>query len=150
MCPSCNSDATAVIESRKCSNGSQRRRHVCHACGHRWTTHKGLPPGHRGGYPPKITPDQVRFILLSTDPLRVIAEHIGRSVEAVRQVRVNITHRNIHPEIQRPGQPRPKPLPTDGPTCYQCQHWVDRCTFGYPDPLEEGPGFASDCSMFTP
>ena len=149
MCPSCNSDATALIESRKCSNGSQRHRHECHACGHRWTTHKGAPPGHCG-FPPKITPDQVRHILLSTDSLRVIAKQIGCSVEAVRQVRVNITHRNIHPEIQRPGQPRPKPLLTDSPTCYQCQHWADRCTFGYPDPMEEGPGFASDCSMFTP
>jgi len=146
MCPSCDSDATKVIESRKTINGSQRRRHKCHACGHRWTTHDGGPPGPAGGHPPKITPDQVREILLSTESLGVLALRFGCARETVRQIRVNITHRRVHPEIQRQGAP----VGADGLSCYQCQHWADRCTFGYPDPVVEGPGFASDCSMYEP
>lgn len=150
MCPSCNSDATKVIESRKTINGSQRRRHKCQACDFRWTTHDGVAPGHAGGYPPKITPDQVRMILLSTEPLSVLALRIGCARETVRQVRANITHRHVHPEIQRQGQPQVAPVVADGLSCYQCQHWADRCTFGYPDPVVEGPSFASDCSMYEP
>ena len=162
MCPRCNSSATAVIESRKCSNGSQRRRHMCHACGHRWTLHLGPPPGHRGGLRkgqlpaqrPTMTPDEVRFILLSPDSTRAVAKQIGRSCEAVRQVRANLIHKTVHPKIQRIqrvqhwNRPPVKPPAADGPTCDSCVHWADRCTFGYPDPLLEGLGFAADCSMY--
>lgn len=164
MCPSCSSEDTAVIESRKVSNGSQRRRHKCHVCGHRWTTYKGAPPGHCGGLrkgqviarQPELTADEVRMILISTESTRTLARQLGRSAEAIRQVRANIIHKQVHPTLQRvqhterSNRVAAKPQIVDGPSCYQCQHWAERCTFGYPDPVEEGPGFAADCSMYEP
>lgn len=35
-------------------------------------------------------------------------------------------------------------------SCLECQHWNDRCTMGFPDPEEEGPGAAQWCSCFAP
>ena len=42
-------------------------------------------------------------------------------------------------------------LPTSGPSCHSCQHWheTQRCDLGLPDPLQEGPQFAADCSLFA-
>lgn len=42
-CPHCSGPGR-VIESKRCRNGSNRRRHECKDCGNRWTTHKGEPP----------------------------------------------------------------------------------------------------------
>ena len=42
-CPECNSRGTQVLDSRHstCSKGPRRRRRrLCRACGHRWTTHE--------------------------------------------------------------------------------------------------------------
>lgn len=164
MCPRCSSDATEVIESRKVSNGSRRRRHKCHICDFRWTTYDGPPPGHRGGLskgqrvarPPELTPDEVRMILLSVESTRTLGRQLGRSAEAIRQVRAGLIHQQVHPTLERTQRTQQltrsptKSLLSEGPSCHLCQHWADRCTFGYPDPIEEGPGFASDCSMYEP
>lgn len=164
MCPRCSSDTTEVLESRKVSNGSRRRRHRCHTCDFRWTAYDGPPPGHCGGLRkgqhvaqlPELTPDEVRMILLSPESTRTLGRQLGRSAESIRQIRAGLTYKRVHPTLERTQRtqqlPRSsaKPLPIDGPNCHLCQHWADRCTFGYPDPIEEGPGFASDCSMYTP
>jgi hypothetical protein len=42
----------------------------------------------------------------------------------------------------------PPPEP-DELSCYRCKLWNgEECRMGFPDPIEEGPGFARDCSLF--
>jgi transposase-like protein len=156
-CQNCHSTDTEVLESRKNSTG-RRRRHACKACGFRWTSYDGEPPGRRGGAPkgkpmtqrPPLTAAEVKQILLSQQGHRTLALAMGRSPETVRQVRLGIIRANVHPEIARWQKPAPKPKPGEGPSCYACQHWNERCTMGYPDPLEEGPAFAADCAIYAP
>jgi hypothetical protein len=94
----------------------------------------------------KLTPKEIRIILLDKRPHRAVARELGRSVEGIRQIRFGAIHAQVHPEIPRWEQPI-VPVASDA-SCYKCQHWAQRCTFDYPDPLEEGPGFANDCAMY--
>lgn len=56
-CPTCDSTATRVLESKKTNTGGKRRRHECKACGHRWTSWEGDRPLRHGaarwGYKPE-------------------------------------------------------------------------------------------------
>lgn len=150
MCPACSSDDTCVIESRITAAGNRRRRHECNACHHRWTTllHGVAPPRPSQLEKTKLTATQIRAILLDKRPHRTVAREFDRSYEAIRQIRFGAIHAHIHPEISRWEQPI-VPVVSDA-SCYKCQHWAQRCTFDYPDPLEEGPGFANDCAMYEP
>jgi hypothetical protein len=157
-CPHCNSDCTSVLETKKVRNGTRRRRHECNVCAHRWTSWDGPLPGHGGGNSsgnpvsrkPPIERDQIREILLSTESNHAIARRLNRSPETVRQIRLGIIHASVHPEIARRDKPAPIPKSSDGPSCYGCTHWSDRCGFGFPDPQIEGPAFAADCDLYAP
>jgi hypothetical protein len=36
------------------------------------------------------------------------------------------------------------------PSCERCREWRgERCSLGFPDPIEEGPGFARDCNLYV-
>lgn len=159
-CPICSSTSAKLIESKLLVSGQRRRRRECHRCQHRWTTWEQVGPPRPKPPPrprkppappqPQLTPDQVRQILTDQRPHKTMARAIGRSREAIRQVRHGIIHAAVHPDIKRwDRQPPPEPA-VAGITCQQCQHWADRCTFGYPDPLIEGLTFAQDCIMYTP
>ena len=119
-CPSCSSSHTRVIETRVLHNGGRRRRHLCYACKHRWTTWHGerLRPGRMphaqgaNGNKPPLTEDKVRLIFTS----EISAIKLGRQL-----------------------------------SCHDCQHWRGKsCGMGFPDPVEEGPKFAVDCSLYEP
>ena len=162
-CPECGSSHTEVIESRLCTNGTRRRRHACRHCGKRWTAWDGARPslseiGKTKARRPmrrQVTPltaEQVREALLARDVSHTaMGRRLGRSGEAIRQLRIGATHGNFHPEIAR-WQPMPalaSVATISGPNCFACAHWNDRCAFGFPDPLEEGPGFAADCDLYA-
>jgi len=95
-----------------------------------------------------MTAKEIRKILLDRRSNHAVARDLDRSAESIRQVRLGIIRANVHPEIPRWNQPQTPA--TSGSSCYRCQHWRDHCTFGYPDPLEEGPTFAQDCAMYSP
>lgn len=153
-CKACSSSHTEVLESRMCANGTRRRRFNCQSCGHRWTHHDGPKPKtgaqpgsnyFKKGQAP-LTEDQVRMILERRDLTnKALADQLGRSSEAIRQVRIGKTYRDVLPDM-----PRMIPLRSGGVTCYTCEHWRGDCTMGFPDPLEEGPGFARDCDFYAP
>jgi len=156
ICAACNSSETSVIESRPCHNGTRRRRHRCLSCGYRWTAWDGARPpkgrlvGSRGTGPRRgrpTTSDEVKRILLA--PLSVtnaqLAREMGFSGEWIRMVRVGLTHTNIHPELERR---KPAIGEAKGRSCYNCANWSAGCGFGFPDPMEEGPGYAQDCDLF--
>lgn len=155
-CPSCESSHTRVIETRPLQDGGRRRRHHCHVCEHRWTTWSGEPPkqGRRPGAKPgrsnkpPLTEDEVRLVLTSPLSSVKLARQLGRSKEAIAAIRRGDIHANTLPELPRRQVQR---RPADGPSCRGCAHWTgDSCGMGFPDPLEEGPAFAADCSLYEP
>jgi hypothetical protein len=155
-CPSCSSSHTRVIETRKLNNGGRRRRHHCHVCFHRWTTWacerppQGRLPNARKGYrtKPPLTEDEVRLVLTSPLSSNKLARELGRSKEAIAAIRRGTLHARTLPDLPRRQAMR---RPSSGPSCHACEHWRnDRCGMGFPDPLEEGPAFAADCSLYEP
>ena len=143
-CPECHC-SSEVLKTSRCSNGTRRRRHECSSCRHRWTTHDGEPPGHRGGRRPgtgssyrRLVPEEVRRILEADGSLRQIARQVGRSVPTVAAVVSGQRYAEWCPEL-----PRRVSL-----SCLQCQHWAGRCRLGFPDPDEEGPSAAAWCNSY--
>ena len=148
FCPECLGPGP-VRRTERCSNGAIRRRHQCQSCGYRWTTHEGEPPGRRGGWPAgaswgdrprNLSAAEVKCILTSEGSIRQIARAVGRSHPAVAAVVMGRTHADLFPHLPR----------RTSASCLQCGHWRGRCNLGFPDPLEEGPGFAADCSSYLP
>jgi hypothetical protein len=155
ICPECGSAQTAVRSTRLLSDGvRRRRRHHCLApeCLHRWTTYEGGVPGPPRRYSydrdqPLLTDVDVRLILETRESHSAMARRFGRSREAIRQIRTGRLYRHLAPEIPRweAGAGRA--------SCYRCRYWegvadAGCCGFGFPDPIEEGPSFARDCSSF--
>jgi len=153
-CPACSSSHTRVILTRLLYNGTRRRRHQCHDCGYRWTTWLGdrPPPGRlpaarggNGGNKPPLTESAVRLVLTSPLSASQLAPQVGRSKEAVAAIRRGTIHRNTLPELPR-WAARYRTI-----SCHDCRHWShDSCGMGFPDPIDEGPAFAADCSVFQP
>lgn len=161
ICPTCDSTLADVLESRKLTNGTRRRRYVCQACGHRWTVWDGDRPERKGAMLPRrqaakrntrppLTDEQVRCVLIRVDlSHRDVAELIDVPADTVRAIRAGRLYRNIHPELMRRNDTRPRPAVV-GPSCERCANWTGSgCNFGFPDPLLEGPGFASDCDLYS-
>lgn len=150
-CGKCSSENTKVIESRVCLNGSRRRRVWCRDCGYRWTVWDGERPqpgrvrharGGNGGNKPPLSEDDVRLILTSRLTAVEIGRQVGRSPQAITAIRRGLIHKNTAPEI-------PRWRVAGGMLCTDCQHWCgNHCGMGFPDPIEEGPGFAEDCSLY--
>lgn len=155
-CSNCNSSLTEVIESRLCSNSTRRRRHCCLNCGYRWTSWDGPRPEpgkhatvrrrqtvHR---PDRLTDDQVRLILERRDlSAKGLAKELGRTRQAICQIRRGDTYRDVLPEVPRWDNSNLQVV-----SCHNCIHWRNRCGMDFPDPIEEGPGFAVDCSFYKP
>lgn len=100
-------------------------------------------PDARNNY---LSPTQVRRVLLSPLSGKAIAAKLGISRQAVSLIRTGRSHADLFPDL-----PRQKPRSRRGPSCHDCRHWdIDCCDLALPDPIEEGPGFASDCSLFAP
>jgi transposase-like protein len=155
-CPSCSSSHTRVIETRPVRTGGRRRRHLCHNCQHRWTTWAGERPP-QGRVPnackgrrtkPPLTEDEVRLVLTSPLSSVKLARELGCSKEAVAAIRRGALHARTLPELpRRQTERRADPELS----CHACAHWrSSSCGMGFPDPLDEGPAFAADCSLYEP
>lgn len=94
-----------------------------------------------------LSDDQVLLALTSLDKNHsVMARELGISVSALRKLRLGDSYKNIHPEVPRWNEHKFEK------TCNQCHNWSvvnSICNMGYPDPVEEGIGFAVECLMFT-
>lgn len=94
-----------------------------------------------------LTDDQVWLIL--TNPQRSLNDLAGEcqtNRETVRHVRIGLAYLDVHPQLPRQTT---KPRETPEVSCLRCRSWVGgECSFGFPDPIEEGPDFAADCDLF--
>jgi len=150
-CLTCGSTNTATIRSRINSGGDRWRLIRCHDCP-ACSEYIGDQPRNLSA--PPLRPfyrhsDAVlRRMLMTRCSNAAMAQELGCSSELVRQIRKGILHRNRVPEVPRWGSDAPPPI-VDGPSCLSCQHWGgEQCSMGFPDPEEEGTGFARDCSLF--
>jgi hypothetical protein len=102
-----------------------------------------MPIGHRHTFR-RITPEEVRQVLLHGGSIRKIAADLGRSHSSVHAILNGRIYADLFPELPRrktPGQL----------SCLQCEHYRGRrCGMGHPDMELEGPSFANDCSTFLP
>jgi hypothetical protein len=96
-----------------------------------------------------MTPDQVKVALESYGlSHHKMAKVLGCSREAVRSVRIGKSFRDVHPDLPRWHTVR---APTAEYSCALCQHWrSDECDLGFPDPKEDGHGFAHECINYSP
>ena len=148
-CPRCSSTATQVIETRLRFDGTRRRRHECKACFHRWTWIEAPITLRRGGNPAKrgypVTADEIALILTSPLSNNQLARQLQLDAATIRKIRVGKIHARIHPELPRGAISAAPAL-----SCQDCQHWRgNRCHFGFPDPIDEGPSFAADCDLYA-
>ncbi len=91
----------------------------------------------------RLNAQQVRAIIGSSESHSALGRIYGCSRETIRQIRAGQLYRDVLPEGYRP-----PPGPGD-PSCERCQEWRgDYCSLGFPDPIEEGVGFARDCSLY--
>jgi hypothetical protein len=158
-CTKCNSALQRVAEVRKLGNGTRRRRIECMNCGYRWTewdgpkpdaSERAMPMVVRQRKRPALTDEEVRLTLTRPDlNNKDLARLLGCSAETVRQIRCGMLYKSVMPDLVRPKGPRWKPV-SDGPMCDNCSHWLgNKCSFAFPDPVQEGLAFAADCHLYT-
>jgi hypothetical protein len=91
----------------------------------------------------RLTPEDVRYCLVSTEGIRQVARKLGCSRQAVTAVRRGLSHGDLWPELPRRGAQRGI---KSGRNCW---HWDNgSCLLGLPDPLSKGPACAQDCALF--
>ncbi len=145
----CSHNDSRVLDKRDRSDGSVRRTRKCRVCGARWLeVLPALMPIQRKPprYRRKLTLDQVYRILTEVRMNNnQLAAELGVSHQSVQQIRAGATWSHVFPEI-----PRRSAGPRRGrKSCEKCRHWDNgECAMGFPDPLEEGPGFAIDCDLY--
>jgi hypothetical protein len=148
-CSHCESTEVTIIRSRVQAGGIRARLVVCKSC-RQSSEHWSDPPPKRkacgrGNY--RFSDEDVREILLSRCRHSEMALAMQCSSELIRQIRNGTLYAARCAEIARWGQEAPPQASEQ--SCYQCRHWAsDDCGMGFPDPGEEGPGFARDCSLY--
>lgn len=144
--PVCEHNNRFIRETRTRTDGLIRRRWECSDCGERWTVlgpdrKKPRRRGKPGKAHPKLSREHVRRALTDRQASDVaLAAELGVSRQAIQQVRAGKTWTKAFPNLPR----RPK-----WRDCTGCQHWSSSgCGMGFPDPLDEGTGFAADCNFY--
>lgn len=93
----------------------------------------------RGHNKRKLTDEQVIAILTSTMSDSKTAALHGVSKTAIGHIRTGQSFAYICPDLPR----------RSNKVCTRCLHWEkDRCNFGFPDPIEDGPSAAQYCNLF--
>lgn len=150
--PVCEHSNRFVRETRPCTDGLIRRRWECRDCGERWTVFgpDRKPPRERqkpGKPHPRLDLEHVRRALTDMHISDVkLAAELGVSRQAIQQIRIGKTWTTAFPELKRRV---PAQMMEPQRNCTRCRHWDgNECGIGFPDPLEEGVGFAVDCNLY--
>jgi hypothetical protein len=134
-----------VIETRRTPEGNVRRRWQCSSCRYRWSEWNGQAPPSASADRQAISAEAVAEILTSQETHQELATRHGCSASTIGQIRRGELHRNICPDMPRWSK-------ADRGTrrsCLNCHHWDGGlCDLGFPDPAEEGMGFAKDCTCY--
>lgn len=155
-CLYCGSVNTASVNTKLRSGGKRWRMITCKDC-NRFCEYIGGKP--RNIDAPRSRPPLYHFtdatlkrILLTKCANTTMGEDVGCSAELIRQIRCGMLYKTRVPEVPRWGDKAPPPV-INGPSCLVCVNRAGgdgpMCGMGFPDPDEEGPGFAVDCSLFA-
>ena len=148
-CPKCGG-VMATIRSRIVA-AKRYRRFECRSCGHRLSLGGDNADQQIDRYSRNPDPATRRFdaatikaIRESLDGRRVLAKQYGCSETMIRDIVSGKSYKDLLPEGFR------APPGAGDPSCERCRYWqADACGMGFPDPAEEGPGFARDCSLYA-
>lgn len=170
VCSKCNSTKVIVIASRKQYERDPpviHRRFECKECGYRFSR-KDLAvlgamkcPKERTWA--QLSEAQVVAALTCTTPTKTLAAAWGVPYKTVERVRRREIYAWIQPHLPKWTAPaRTKPPERSRPEavhkrkqrrwCTQCAHWdsdLGRCGLGWPDPLDDGIAYATECDDFT-
>ena len=142
-CPNCgDTTSTFVDRTYRVSDGVMRCMTCC-ACRHQW---KELNGEIRTSAPrtPRLNDDAIRDIIESRSVGHgTMARKYRKSREVIRHIRYGWSYVDACPGLERwnPGLAKAN--------CSRCLNWRrDHCAFEFPDPLEEGMGFARECLQF--
>lgn len=89
-----------------------------------------------------LSPEDVRLILTSPESGGSLARRLGVTKQSISQIRAGRSHQGLFPDLPRRAPAR---------DCHSCCYWraaPDPCSQGFPDPINEGPGFARDCELY--
>ena len=147
-CPKCGG-VMATIRSRIVA-AKRYRRFECRYCGHRISLGGDNADQQIDRYSRDPRPTRrfdaatIKAIRESPDGRRKLAKQYGCSETMIRDIVSGKSYKDLLPEGFR------APPGPDDPSCERCGYWqADACGMGFPDPAEEGPGFARDCSIFV-
>ena len=94
----------------------------------------------RGANTRRLTDQQVIDILQSEESDASLGRRHGVSRSTIGYIRNGKHFAKIRPDIPR----------RSSKNCSRCQHWEkSRCTFGFPDPQEEGLHAATYCNLYA-
>lgn len=155
-CLHCGSSDTSIMRSRQHGGGYTHRLLRCRTCN---ATSEYMDDRPRSEMPPpanhvyRLTDRQLTELLMQRGTTHAHwARQFGCSPELIRQIRLGMIYRRRVPAVPRwSGGPVLPPPELSGPSCINCTSWDGtECRIGFPDPGIEGPGFAADCSLFSP
>ena len=147
-CPKCGG-VMATINSRIVA-AKRYRRFECRSCGHRLSLGGDNADQQIDRYSRDLSATRrfdaatIKAIRESTDGRRVLAKQYGCSQTMIRDIVAGRSYKDLLPEGFR------APPGPGAPSCEQCRYWkAEACGMGFPDPVEEGPAFARDCSLYA-
>ena len=144
-CPKCT-DGVLIIVRSYARNFRRHRLMGCKSCDFReWRPDDDIS-STRGQRPRRFDDATIKEIrsLKGHYGRRILAQRYKCSEELIRAIWAGQIYRDLLPDGFR------APLKPGDPNCEHCLHWaVDACGMGFPDPAEEGPAFARDCSVFV-
>jgi DNA-directed RNA polymerase subunit M/transcription elongation factor TFIIS len=136
-CPECGG---VMVTTRSVARKSGRTRWMkCKNCNHRIIERISDMKADRNR---RFDADTIEAIRKSPDGRRVLSHRYGCSETMIRDIRIGKAYRDLLPEGFR------SPPGPDDPSCETCRFWEDGCSMGFPDPAEEGLGFARDCALY--
>lgn len=131
-CSECGAVGRRVLESRRLPD-RVRRRCVCSACSHRFTTY------------------ELRYDQITARVDAVAATRAAKLLDRFQAVEASLTtlRQHLEAELNVTEVMEIPDLMAEPPTCEQCIHWsAERCGLGHPDPVDEGIEFARWCASY--
>lgn len=163
MADYCTHTFRRIVTTYNWANGSSIRtyRLKCKCCGFTWSVHydtklnKEVEVSRMSDNRPlnqrRLTPAEVRTILIDARSGAELARVFGISQQAINQVRAGKAYRRLWPELPRKFPEDHYKTPAEKAeskrtTCRTCTHWWQgRCGLDVP---EAGGTFAEDCSFY--
>lgn len=159
-CPHCGAIAVFRRRDYKRRDGTVSMRFRCSekACSKSFSIVNGVKTvsdaGRAGGQANAwrvraLNPDQVLRVLTETEiDCKAFSRAFGCGRQCIADIRANRSYRDVHPEIERPGNRNAVLHGYEEGSCFKCLQWDGKCCLGFPEGHKGS--FAPLCSCFQP